>query len=447
MIFVQIFVTLLLCATVLSGPALPDENSKGNLTRIIDGSISTKTNYYEVAIIADNVSPGLICAGAILNSRWILTSAFCAERNSNLRIEYGKNTIAGNGNVGQLVYRKFIHPSFNRATLTNDIALLEMNPPLPGDAPITQVVLPTNVLDNYIGQTGTISGWGATTEYGLFSIFLNSKPVTIFHNDYCQRDGNYMIPYKLCTGGRAVCEGDQGAPLVIGNTLVAVRQIQCAADVQSRVVGQPASRKFYEIAVLTPQEKICTASLIDPFWAVTSASCASRSSRLRIQPGDDPKIYAEGEYIKDIYIHPGFNKLTLINDIALIQLATAASKDATMLDIPNLTEIFFTAVVSGYGAKDADRKLKEESVTILDTATCNKFTPMNAYKLCTFLSTACERDQGGPLVSDGKLVGIISVDDFQTLVCGDQTVQPITTYTRVAPYKSWIKSITKLNYL
>lgn len=95
-----------------------------------------------------------------------MSGNYFISRNANLRIEYGKNTIAADGNLGQLVYRKYIHPSYNRANLINDLALLEMEPGFPGDASYTSVVLPTNMLDNYVGQTGTVSGWGA---YGNIS--------------------------------------------------------------------------------------------------------------------------------------------------------------------------------------------------------------------------------------------------------------------------------------
>lgn len=117
-----------------------------------------------------------------------------------------------------------------------------------------------------------------------------------------------------------------------------------------------------------------------------------RSTRLRVKYGREPGTYNAAEYIRDIYIHPAFNKATLANDIALIQLATAAPISTRLLDIPNMTEIFSTAHVSGYGndSENTDIKLRQVSVVILNNAQCQKYTPMNAYKLCTFLPNACE---------------------------------------------------------
>lgn len=61
--------------------------------------------------------------------------------------------------------------------------------------------------------------------------------------------------------------------------ILQLKLFQCADDIQSRVIGDEvpdSDRDIYELAVITPDNKICTAALIDPFWAITSANCASR---------------------------------------------------------------------------------------------------------------------------------------------------------------------------
>ena len=64
----------------------------------------------------------------------------------------------------------------------------------------------------------------------------------------------------------------------------------------------------------------------------------------------------------------------------------------------------------------------------------------SVHELCmnsTTKSTACYGDSGGPALNmaNGRLVGVTSRG---SLTCGDQD----TLYTRVQPYRAWIKGYT-----
>lgn len=79
--------------------------------------------------------------------------------------------------------------------------------------------------DDFVGRTGTVTGWGRFSKNGGVSNFLREVQLPIISNEHCMllhriRGFNEWIPNtNLCAGtlrgGRNSCVGDSGGPLVV----------------------------------------------------------------------------------------------------------------------------------------------------------------------------------------------------------------------------------------
>ncbi|KAI2803883.1 hypothetical protein BLOT_008021 [Blomia tropicalis] len=206
-------------------------------------------------------------------------------------------------------------------------------------------------------------------------------------------------------------------------------------------------------------ENVCTGTIIGPSSILTAASCIfgwfEKELRLKVgsNNGDQATIYEIGSYA----VHPDFDHKTHVNDIALIH-----PKQPIKM-IPNkVSPVFLAATEPSVGShsylltwssKRADPHSKDElkriTTTIKDRESCDPdmydlFT-VDSRQLCTLNvpeEGACNSDFGGPLMTDGKQVGIVSY--FLTvgydMECGNGL--PIV-HTSVVKYRQWIASNLK----
>ena len=117
-------------------------NHPASMTRIVGGEAAgTSTWGWAVSIF---ITPGGLCGGAVLSSRWIISAAHCfVDTNaSDIFIFAGSNTQW----MGQ--YRGcsslIVHPNYNDETKENDIALLQLNSPLNmSDSNVKRICMPS----------------------------------------------------------------------------------------------------------------------------------------------------------------------------------------------------------------------------------------------------------------------------------------------------------------
>ncbi|XP_063595431.1 mucin-17-like, partial [Penaeus indicus] len=135
-------------------------------TRIVNGTEASAGEYpYQVAVIPTIASSQYQCGGSIIKERWILTAAHCFYDNSNNKatsvdIVYG--TININGGTTVTASRFIDHPSYDRITQANDIALVELPQPLSyATDPSIQPICMGLEEDIPYGGKAVASGWGA----------------------------------------------------------------------------------------------------------------------------------------------------------------------------------------------------------------------------------------------------------------------------------------------
>lgn len=114
-----------------------------SITRIVGGeSAGFATWSWMVSISINNEN---FCGGSIISKSWILTAAHCVSGfvPSQITINAGSN-LPGSSSQRVFVSRIIIHPQFVSATYENDIALLQVSPPLSMNDPnIGTICLPS----------------------------------------------------------------------------------------------------------------------------------------------------------------------------------------------------------------------------------------------------------------------------------------------------------------
>ena len=236
----------------------------GELDMRIVGGLEARPQSFPwiISLQQDNshfCSGSLVRAGARNESDIVLTAAHCvADGHAGFTATAGAHDLTQptSGQLTVRVLKAVMHPSYNPYTAMNDIAVLKLERPIHfvggatagscGQTPITPrpngfspvhqlspgaviqpICLPTvgEVVPDDVEVT--VAGWGLTTEGGDMSRVLMQVGVPtinflIVNTRYLQV-GSHLDPRAVfgagyAKGGKDVCLGDGGGPLVLKNT-------------------------------------------------------------------------------------------------------------------------------------------------------------------------------------------------------------------------------------
>jgi len=173
-----------------------------------------------------------LCGGTIVNKKFVVTAAHCWDsRFTNLRVIVGEHSICDGINEGGKVInvkKATMHPDYNKKTMDNDIAVLELSEELTFTDKIKPACLPSSASKDFSGTASTISGWGGTIGYGPRDprpkqpqqCGLKETMVKVLAGSDSKCSGvlgTSSSTIKLCAWSKDTdtCQGDSGGPLTV----------------------------------------------------------------------------------------------------------------------------------------------------------------------------------------------------------------------------------------
>merc|ERR1711910_165894 len=173
-----------------------------------------------------------LCGGTIVNKKFVITAAHCWDsRFTNLRVIVGEHSICDGINEGGKVInvkKATMHPDYNKKTMDNDIAVLELSEELTFTDKIKPACLPSSASKDFSGTASTISGWGGTIGYGPRAprpkqpqqCGLKETMVKVLAGSDSKCSGvlgTSSSTIKLCAWSKDTdtCQGDSGGPLTV----------------------------------------------------------------------------------------------------------------------------------------------------------------------------------------------------------------------------------------
>ncbi|KAM6967406.1 trypsin-like [Aplochiton taeniatus] len=161
------------------------------------------------------------CGAVLINKQWVLSVAHCWYNPYAMQVFLGEHNLRLFEGTEQLMKTNTIiwHPDYDYQTLDFDIMLIKLFHPVELTAAVAPISLPTGC--PYAGMPCSVSGWGNTAlgDQVDLPILLQCLDVPIVDAQQCEKSYPGMIsPRMVCAGymdgGRDVCNGDSGSPLV-----------------------------------------------------------------------------------------------------------------------------------------------------------------------------------------------------------------------------------------
>lgn len=164
------------------------------------------------------------CGAAIINPQWLLTSAQCGSKYTDLSIRAGSNYTNKDGELYK-VNKIIIHPEYNEQTYDSDLALLRLTENITADHAFG-AGLPEGKFPVLDGASADITGWGYNSSSNKESpdeIQFAQLPIKKLEECRENYAGRTFTENMLCAGFNKIamtaCDGDFGGPVLVSSRL------------------------------------------------------------------------------------------------------------------------------------------------------------------------------------------------------------------------------------
>ncbi|MCX3059335.1 serine protease [Streptomyces sp. GXMU-J5] len=194
---------------------------------------SLDTAPYMVSIQAQGWSGSFrhICGGFLRGPHKVVTAAHCldGQTSAKLRVAWGGTNRSSLPNKSAVSAIK-IHPSYDAASLRNDVGVLTLATAASENNGVRYAKLATS--DPAPGQSLTLAGWGhAAPDTTALPEGLQAARMPVTTSETCATDySTPLTPFdttgRFCAGpadgSKAICRGDAGGPAILNGTVVGV---------------------------------------------------------------------------------------------------------------------------------------------------------------------------------------------------------------------------------
>ena len=221
-------------ATLSQAGAAAGPGQRGRIEpQIVGGKpVPDGTYPFVVALLdlrrGDTPSDQQFCGGSLIDATHVLTAAHCVATPpplSSLRVVVGRTVLSSDMGTVRGVTDIAVHPGYRPSRFGNDVAVLTLDQPVAGIAPIARVASGSDRLDRP-GTRLLVAGWGNMRrqspdqhEPDEFPDRMQKVSVPVVGDKSCDKvyepGASITGKVELCAGKPGVdsCQGDSGGPL------------------------------------------------------------------------------------------------------------------------------------------------------------------------------------------------------------------------------------------